>query len=120
MTAAVGIQKMLRGRIVCFIRRLYASLSHHGIGIAHPEFGDNHHLGSVFICFNGSGASRAATADDEHIRLIIRAFQIHREALQPGFALQQGCQLFGNLFPLIGTHPQRHKLVFPVVGVEGL
>ena len=77
MTAAVGIQKVLGGGIVGLVGSLNAALRHHGVGVTHPELGHQQHTGTVFIGFNRCTAACTAAADNQHIRLIVWARQIH-------------------------------------------
>ena len=77
MSAAECVHVVNGGRVVRLVGGLNAALCHHGVGIADPKFGDNHHVGAGFVRFNRSRRACTAAADDQHIHVIIHAGQIH-------------------------------------------
>ena len=119
MPAAVGVQKMLRRRVVRLVRRLNAAFCHHGVGVSHAKLRDEQDLCSCVIRFNRRRAARAAAADDQDVRIIVRHIQMRMRKLDSGLSLQQRCQLQRHLAALIRSDAKRGKLVFAIVGVEG-
>ena len=76
VSAAVGIQKMLRGRVVRLVRRLNAALGHHRVRVAHAKLCDQQHLRARVVGFDRCRAARAAAADDQNVRVIVHALQM--------------------------------------------
>ena len=74
VTAAKGIQIMLRRRIVSLIRSLNTALSHHGVGIAHAQLRHYEDISAAVMCFQCRGRTSAAAADNQHINVIVHFF----------------------------------------------
>ena len=76
MSAAESVQIMLDRRIIFLVRRLDAALCHHGVGVADPKLGDDHHIRPGFICLNSRGSACAAAADHQHVHVIIHFVKV--------------------------------------------
>ena len=76
MSAAVSVQKMLRGRVVRLVRRLNAALGHHRVRVAHAKLCDQQHLRARVVGFDRRRTARAAAADDQNVRVIVHALQM--------------------------------------------
>ena len=76
MSASKSVQIMLDRRIIFLVRRLDAALCHHGVGVADPKLGDDHHIRSGFICLNGCGSACAAAADHQYVHVIIHFVKV--------------------------------------------
>ena len=64
VTATVGVQEMNGRRIIGLIRSLDPSLGHHGVGVPHPELGDQQHRSARVLSLQGRRTARSAAADD--------------------------------------------------------
>ncbi len=88
VTASKGIQIVLYGRIVLLIGGLNAALGHHSIGIADTELGDDHNIGTGFVCLNGRRGTGTAAANDQHIHIIVDLIQVNIFPQKPAVAVQ--------------------------------
>ena len=118
VTAAKGIQIMLRRGIVALIRSLNTALGHHRVGIAHTQLGNYEDVCTAVMCFQRSGSTGAAATDNQHINVIVHFFQIKLYILQAAFALQQLCQFYRHLLALVGTNLQHLEALGTVVRME--
>ena len=118
MTAAKGIQIMLRRGIVALIRSLNTTFGHHRIGIAHTQLGNYEDVCTTVMRFQRCGSTGAAATDNQNINVIVHFFQIKIYILQAAFALQQLCQFYRHLLALVGTNLQHLEALRAVVRME--
>ena len=118
VTAAKGIQIMLRRGIVAFIRSLNTALGHHRVGIAHTQLGNYEDVCTAVMCFQRSGSTGTAATDNQNINVIVHFFQIKLYILQAAFALQQLCQFYRHLLSLVWTNLQNLEALGTVVRME--
>ena len=64
-SAANHIEVVHGRRIVFLVGGLDPALSHHRVGVAEAELGDQQHLGTVFLSQERGAGTRPATADDQ-------------------------------------------------------
>ena len=118
VAAAQRVKIVYRGGIVGLIRRLYAALRHHGVGIAHTKLCYNGHLCALIIGLYGCRSARSAAADYKHVGIVVYIVQLYILAQNAAFAVQQVAQLRGNLIALVGAYGKINKAVLTVVRMK--
>ena len=119
MTAAEGVDKVDRGRIVRLVRRLNAALGHHRVRVAHAELRDDHGLCADIVGLNGRRSARAAAADDEHVDVIAHVAQVDVACLDAAVRLEHLGQLVRHLLALVRADAQGRKFALFVIGMIG-
>ncbi len=119
VTATESIQEVLCRAIIFLIGSLNATFCHHGVGIAHTQFGDNHNVCTIVVSFDSGGSTGATTTDDQDIYIIVRSGQIDIFACNTRVGLQQCCQFVRHLATLVWAHFQGGEFVGLKVGVIG-
>ena len=73
VTATKSVKIMDSRRIVCFISALDTAFCHHGVSVAHTQFGNEQYISTSAFSFNSSSSTCTTTTDNQNINIIINA-----------------------------------------------
>ena len=119
MSAAESVEEVLSRGVTGFISSLDTALSHHGVGVAHSQLGDDHGFCTVVVCLDCSGSTGSAAADDQDIDIVVRVGEVDLIGVDAGVRLEDSSQFQRDLVALIGADGKVGELAFLVVRVIG-
>ena len=118
MAASEAIQIMLYRGIVFFICCLDSSFCHHGIGITDTKLCYDHNICTGVMCLNCTGRTCPATADDQHIYIIINFGKVYIFCHQTACRMKHLCQLQRCFLSFIWSHFNLCKCIWIIIRME--
>ena len=117
VTAAHNVEVVLRGAIVRLIGRLDTALCHHCVSVAVTELCNDHYVCAVLMSHNSRSRACSATADYEHVNIVVDLCKVDICGLNSGVRLKYLCKLERNALALIGADYELCELRLDMVGM---